>query len=103
MAETADAPGEMPRPLFGVMARPDVLFRSGPAQWLRCVRQAARHKAWTGSEGFPVADGWYEATTTWREIIKAAIEAAATSPHAGTTPAAASCLPWYPPAKWPPA
>jgi len=31
-------------------------------------------KPWVASGGFPPTDGWYISTTTWREIIKAAIE-----------------------------
>ncbi|MFI0818642.1 gamma-glutamyltransferase [Streptomyces sp. NPDC021098] len=51
-----------------------VLFRNGPAKKPRRQWRTAKHKAWTGSDGFPATDGWYAPTTTWREITKAATE-----------------------------
>ncbi|MER5427214.1 hypothetical protein [Streptosporangium roseum] len=51
-----------------------VLFRNGPAKKPRRQWRTAKHKPWVGSGGFPATDGWYVSTTTWREIIKAAIE-----------------------------
>ncbi|WP_220447156.1 hypothetical protein [Nonomuraea deserti] len=51
-----------------------VLFRNGPAKKPRRQWRTAMLKPWAGSGGFPAADGWYVSTTTWREIIKAAIE-----------------------------
>ncbi|MCX5230897.1 gamma-glutamyltransferase [Streptomyces sp. NBC_00233] len=51
-----------------------VLFRNGPADKPKRQWRTAEHKVWAGSDGFPVADGWYAPTTTWREIIKAATE-----------------------------
>ncbi|MEH0442008.1 gamma-glutamyltransferase [Streptomyces scabiei] len=51
-----------------------VLFRNGPAKKPRRQWRTAQHTAWTGSNGFPAANGWYAPTTTWREIIKAATE-----------------------------
>ncbi|WP_433433083.1 hypothetical protein [Nonomuraea sp. CA-141351] len=51
-----------------------VLFRNGPARKPRRQWRTAVLKPWAGSGGFPAADGWYVSTTTWREIIKAAIE-----------------------------
>ncbi len=51
-----------------------VLFRNGPAKKPRRQWRTAEHKVWTGTGGFPAADGWYAPTTTWREIIKAATE-----------------------------
>ncbi|MEV4751670.1 hypothetical protein AB0K21_35390 [Streptosporangium sp. NPDC049248] len=51
-----------------------VLFRNGPAKKPRRQWRTARHKPWVGSGGFPATGGWYVSTTTWREIIKAAVE-----------------------------
>ncbi|MBB4919167.1 gamma-glutamyltransferase [Streptosporangium saharense] len=51
-----------------------VLFRNGPAKKPWRQWRTAKHKPWAGSGGFPATDGWYVSTTTWREIIKAAIE-----------------------------
>ncbi|MEV4471411.1 hypothetical protein [Nonomuraea sp. NPDC049504] len=51
-----------------------VLFRDKPARKPSKQRLTAPLKLWTGSGAFPSADGWYVATTTWREIIKAATE-----------------------------
>jgi hypothetical protein len=49
-----------------------VLFRDGPAKKPRRQWRTAKHMPWAG--GFPATDGWYVSATTWREIIKAAIE-----------------------------
>ncbi|MET8984865.1 hypothetical protein ABZW49_05415 [Nonomuraea wenchangensis] len=51
-----------------------VLFRDGPSRKPRRQWRTAMHKPWTASGGFPTTDGWHISTTTWREIIKAAIE-----------------------------
>ncbi|MFF5108109.1 hypothetical protein [Streptosporangium sp. NPDC000509] len=51
-----------------------VLFRDGPEKKPWRQWRTARHKPWVGSGGFPTTDGWYVSTTTWREIIKAAVE-----------------------------
>ncbi|WP_199565842.1 hypothetical protein [Spongiactinospora rosea] len=51
-----------------------VLFRDRPVKKPRRQWRTAKHKPWAGSGGFPATDGWYVSTTTWREIIKAAIE-----------------------------
>ncbi|WP_205315836.1 hypothetical protein [Nonomuraea lactucae] len=45
------------------------LRRKPRRQW-----RTAKLKPWASSGGFPASDGWYVSTTTWREIIKAAIE-----------------------------
>ncbi|GAA2292088.1 hypothetical protein GCM10010415_75090 [Streptomyces atrovirens] len=51
-----------------------VLFRNRPANKPKRQWRTAKHEAWSASDGFPVTDGWYAPTTTWREIIKAATE-----------------------------
>ncbi|MEO3891406.1 hypothetical protein [Nonomuraea sp. B5E05] len=51
-----------------------VLFRNGPARKPRRQWRTSKHQPWAGSHGIPATDGWYVSTTTWREIIKAAIE-----------------------------
>ncbi|MEV4179174.1 hypothetical protein [Nonomuraea sp. NPDC049709] len=51
-----------------------VLFRDRPARKPRRQWRTAELKPWAGSGGFPATDGWYVSTTTWREIIKAAVE-----------------------------
>ncbi|MDF5758793.1 hypothetical protein [Spongiactinospora sp. TRM90649] len=51
-----------------------VLFRDRPAKNPRRQLRTAKHKPWAGMGGFPATNGWYVSTTTWREIIKAAIE-----------------------------
>ncbi|MFE3022286.1 gamma-glutamyltransferase [Streptomyces sp. NPDC059256] len=49
-----------------------VLFRDGPGGRTRGQWRRADHAEWPGA-GFPPKDGWYLPTTTWREILKAAI------------------------------
>jgi len=51
-----------------------VLLRDEPAGKPRRQWRTAMQKPWVASGGFPPTDGWYISTTTWREIIKAAIE-----------------------------
>jgi hypothetical protein len=51
-----------------------VPFRDGPEKKPRRQWRTAKHKVWTGSDGFPDVEGWYAPITTWREIIKAATE-----------------------------
>ncbi|MGW2161630.1 hypothetical protein [Nonomuraea sp. NPDC001699] len=51
-----------------------VLFRNGPERKPRRQWRTAKQELWVGPGGFPATDGWYVSTTTWREIIKAAIE-----------------------------
>ncbi|MEU4234260.1 hypothetical protein AB0F17_59140 [Nonomuraea sp. NPDC026600] len=51
-----------------------VLFRNGPARKPTRQWRTAKHELWARSGGFPAIDGWYVSTTTWREIIKAAVE-----------------------------
>ncbi|MFD4923098.1 gamma-glutamyltransferase [Streptomyces goshikiensis] len=69
----ADVPDEPPLTYADSFDVP-VLFRNGPADKPRRKWRTAKHHPWTGSDGFPAADGWYAPTTTWREIIKAATE-----------------------------
>ncbi|GAA2255036.1 hypothetical protein GCM10010232_50390 [Streptomyces amakusaensis] len=49
-----------------------VLFRDGPGGRTRRGWRRTDHDEWTGV-GFPSKDGWYLPTTTWREILHAAI------------------------------
>lgn len=51
-----------------------ILFRNAPAKKPRRQWRTAKQELWAVSGGFPATDGWYVSTTTWREIIKAAIE-----------------------------
>src|SRR5690606_22015682 len=51
-----------------------VLLRNGPAKKPRKQWRTAELKPWAGLGGFPATNGWYITTTTWREIIKAAVE-----------------------------
>ncbi|MCX0246571.1 gamma-glutamyltransferase [Streptomyces drozdowiczii] len=49
-----------------------VLFRDGPGGRTRGEWRRKDHAEWTGP-AFPASNGWYLPTTTWREILKAAI------------------------------
>lgn len=49
-----------------------VLFRDGPGGRTRSEWRRKDHAEWTGP-AFPASNGWYLPTTTWREILKAAI------------------------------
>ncbi|MFI1885957.1 gamma-glutamyltransferase [Streptomyces jumonjinensis] len=49
-----------------------VLFRDGPGGRTRREWRRTDHGEWKGV-GFPSKDGWYLPTTTWREILHAAI------------------------------
>ncbi|MEU3601566.1 gamma-glutamyltransferase [Streptomyces sp. NPDC006798] len=49
-----------------------VLFRAGPGGRTRQQWRRTDHAEWPGT-GFPATDGWYLPTTTWREILKAAV------------------------------
>ncbi|MFA7763712.1 gamma-glutamyltransferase [Streptomyces sp. NRRL S-448] len=49
-----------------------VLFRDGPGGRTKGEWRQDDLAAWEGT-GFPDKDGWYLPTTTWREILKAAI------------------------------
>ncbi|MCZ4102280.1 gamma-glutamyltransferase [Streptomyces sp. H39-C1] len=70
---TADVPDAPPLTYADSFDVP-VLFRNEPAKKPKRQWRTAKHKPWTGSDGFPAVDGWYAPTTTWREIIKAATE-----------------------------
>ncbi|MEU3294301.1 gamma-glutamyltransferase [Streptomyces longwoodensis] len=49
-----------------------VLFRDGPGGRTKGKWRQDDLAAWTGA-GFPSDDGWYLPTTTWREILRAAV------------------------------
>ncbi|MDT0318477.1 gamma-glutamyltransferase [Streptomyces millisiae] len=51
-----------------------VLLRDRPARRPHQQWRTAKHKPWPAMATFPQENGWYAPTTTWREIIKAAIE-----------------------------
>ncbi|MFF9089942.1 gamma-glutamyltransferase [Streptomyces sp. NPDC014991] len=64
---------DQPPPLAADAVDIPVLFRAGPGgrtkgEWRRHDLAAWQHT------GFPDADGWYLPTTTWREILKAAVD-----------------------------
>ncbi|MGQ4332957.1 gamma-glutamyltransferase [Streptomyces hayashii] len=49
-----------------------VLFRDGPGGRTRSEWRRKDHSAWNGTT-FPSSDGWYLPTTTWRNIVQAAV------------------------------
>lgn len=49
-----------------------VLFRDGPGGRTRSEWRRKNHAAWIGT-AFPSSDGWYLPTTTWRNILQAAV------------------------------
>ncbi|WP_145825880.1 gamma-glutamyltransferase [Streptomyces sp. T12] len=49
-----------------------VLFRDGPGGRTRNEWRRKDHAAWTGTS-FPSSNGWYLPTTTWRNILQAAV------------------------------
>jgi hypothetical protein len=49
-----------------------VLFRDGPGGRTRGEWRRKDHAAWTGT-AFPSSNGWYLPTTTWRNVLRSAV------------------------------